>query len=93
MASPLASTPVVDEDEAMVEAAKLLNHHTRATGNEPLGRVLVRSKRAGRNIQPAQRNRAVEVCIESANKKSKTRCGPAAHAAACLLSLFAFPFC
>ena len=81
------------EDEAMVEAAKLLNAHRRATGHEPLGRVLFRSKRAGRSMRPDQRGRAVELVIESASKKSRKRCGPAAHAASPSLPFLSFPRC
>ena len=93
MATPASSSPVVmDDDEAMVEGAKLINSHRRATQNEPLGRVLVRSKRAGRNMRSEQRGRAVEVVIESASKRSKARCGLAAHATSAF-SFFAFPRC
>ena len=92
MATPPPSTPVVmDDDEACVEAAKLLNSHARDTGHEPLGRVLVRSKRAGRHVQAAQRGRAVEVVIESKTKKSKTRCGPATQAASASSPFFCLP--
>jgi hypothetical protein len=81
------------DDEAMVEAAKLLNAHARATEHEPLGRVLVRSKRAGRSMRPEQRGRAVELVIQSASKRSRTRCGPAARAASASLPFFPCPRC
>ena len=68
-----ASRMVADEDDALAEAAKLLHSHTRATSNEKLDRVLVRSKRAGQHMIAAARGCALEVVVESASKKSKSR--------------------
>ena len=64
---------VEDEDDALAEAAKLLRAHTRATNDEALDRVLVRSKRAGKHMKAAERGRAVQVVVESLSKKSKLR--------------------
>ena len=69
-----ASSPMVeDDDDALAEAAKLVHAHTRATNGEQLNRVLVRSKRGGQHMNPAERGRAVQVVMESASKTSKLR--------------------
>ena len=73
LASVMASSKPVDHDELMVEAAMLLKQHGRATQHEPLERVLVRSKRGGKKVRPAERSWAVEVIFQSASKKTKTR--------------------
>ena len=68
-----SSLMVEDEDDVLAEAAKLANAHARATNDEHLERVLLRSKRAGQHMSASARGRAVELVIESASKKSKCR--------------------